>query len=379
MADKAHLGILTQGPAAWNAWRADNARARPDLSYADLSGADLARAHLSGAYLSRTDLRRADLRHADLRGGDLSYANLNGASLNDADLSGAHLDGAHLDGADLSGALLVHTALGRVDLRGVRGLDESHHAGPSTVGIDTLYSSEGDIPETFLRNCGVPDDMIEFAWSISGAIQLYSCFISYAARDEAFARRLYGDLAGAGIRCWLAPEDIKPGDRTWQVIDSQIRIRDKLLLIMSEAAIESAAVEREVAHGLVQEAKRNRQIVFPIYIDGAALRSRKGWVADLRRERNSGDFTAWQDPTAYEARLQRVIDWLNPSGSLAKERGVFDANRSLWFRERPGMAVVIKGRAVRFHPDIATAIKAGEEEFGDDEFFVSDLSDTGLR
>ena len=50
----------------------------------------------------------------------------------------------------------------------VRGLETVHHDGPSTIGIDTLYCSNGQIPEVFLRGAGVPDDMITYSKSLVG-------------------------------------------------------------------------------------------------------------------------------------------------------------------------------------------------------------------
>lgn len=42
-----------------------------------------------------------------------------------------------------------------------KGLETVRHGGPSTIGIDTLYKSRGQIHESFLRNAGVPDRFIE--------------------------------------------------------------------------------------------------------------------------------------------------------------------------------------------------------------------------
>jgi len=106
------------------------------------------------------------------------------------------------------------------------------HFGPSTVGIDTIYKSKGKIPEVFLRGCGVPDDMIGYIGSIAGAIQYFSCFISYSTKDQAFADRLYADLQAKGVRCWFAPHDVKPARKIHEQIDEAIRMHDKLLLIL---------------------------------------------------------------------------------------------------------------------------------------------------
>src|SRR5215204_7777117 len=94
MASKKHVARLKQGVEAWNQWRRENPKIRPNLSRADLI-----RASLRGADLRRTDLGKADLSHADLRGADLSHANL----------SGADLDYANLRGTGLSKSGLTHS------------------------------------------------------------------------------------------------------------------------------------------------------------------------------------------------------------------------------------------------------------------------------
>jgi len=111
MANRQHLAILNQGGAAWNLWRKEHPKVRPDLS---------------------------------------------GAALWRADLSGAHL----------SGAFIGWTTLGNVDLQQVKGLETVEHLGPSTIGIDTIYRSEGHIPEIFLCKAGVPETFIEYTRSL---------------------------------------------------------------------------------------------------------------------------------------------------------------------------------------------------------------------
>jgi hypothetical protein len=64
------------------------------------------------------------------------------------------------------------------------------------------------------------------------AINFYSCFISYSARDQLFAERLHADLQNKGVRCWFAPHDLPIGAKTLDAIDEAIRLRDKLLVIL---------------------------------------------------------------------------------------------------------------------------------------------------
>ena len=106
MANKEHLEILRQGVEVWNKWRKENRDVAPDLREANLSGADL---------------RLAILREADL-----------------------------------SGASVGSTTFGFVDLSLCEGVEAARHRGPSIIGIDTIYRSEGKIPEVFLRGAGAP-------------------------------------------------------------------------------------------------------------------------------------------------------------------------------------------------------------------------------
>jgi hypothetical protein len=119
--------------------------------------ADLSKANLTDATL-RCDLSYASLSHAELNGINLSGANLTNASLNGADLSAANLSHAKLAGVHLGEA----TILADVDLSEAMGLESVQHKGFSSIGLDTLYKSQGRIPTVFLRSVGVPEEVIEW-------------------------------------------------------------------------------------------------------------------------------------------------------------------------------------------------------------------------
>src|SRR5689334_2596293 len=100
MADNEHFELLMRDVDAWNRWRADNPKVKPDLTYAVMRGANLALANLAGAQLREADLVLANLRGADLRHADLSGANLVGARLMGVDLARANICGADLSTAE---------------------------------------------------------------------------------------------------------------------------------------------------------------------------------------------------------------------------------------------------------------------------------------
>jgi uncharacterized protein YjbI with pentapeptide repeats len=296
-----------------------------NLRGADLSGANLREARISQwddgkrlADLGSANLSDADLRGADLRKANLGLANLSKANLSRANLSGANLSGADLKGVDLSraivneadfsNAVIYQTYFVDIDLSNVSGLESIDHRGPSTIGIDTIYRSGGKIPHKFLKDAGVPDIFIEYMGSLTAqAFQYYSCFISYSNNDKDFADRIHADLRNEGVRCWFAHEDLKIGDEIRPAIEKEIRLRDKVLLVLSESSINSEWVKDEVEAAYEEEKLRKKTVLFPIRTDQSVMETEKAWAAKLRRQRNIGDFTNWKDHDSYLQAFKRLL------------------------------------------------------------------------
>lgn len=296
-----------------------------------LVSARLARAVLTGAHLEGANLRGAECWDADLRwstlaGADFTDAKLLRATLAAADLRGvtfvrtnlasANFAGANLSGANLSEAFIADTVFGNNDLSRVGGLDAVRHGGPSTIGVDTIYRSNGNISEPFLRGCGAPDALITYARSlINHPTQFYSCFISYSTRDQEFADRLHADLQANRVRCWFAPHDIKAGKKLQEQIDEAIQIYDRLALILSDASMSSEWVKTEIAHARQKELREQRQVLFPIgLVPFARIREWKCFDADTGkdsareiREYFIPDFSNWKDTDSYQKAFQRLL------------------------------------------------------------------------
>ena len=231
-----------------------------------------------------------------------------------ADLYNADLSGANLIGADLRNALLFETNFGNVDLTGAVGLETCNHYGPSTIDHRTLQRSKS-LPFPFLRGVGLPNNFIEYLPSLlKQAIQHYSCFISYRAKDndEEFAKRLHADLQNKGVRCWFAPHDLPIGEGILEGIDAAIRVRDKVLLILSEHSIRSGWVKDEVNTGFEEERKRGQNVLFPVRLDDTVMTTNEAWAAKLRAK-NIGDFRRWKDHDAYKQSFERVVRDLTKS------------------------------------------------------------------
>jgi TIR domain len=122
-----------------------------------------------------------------------------------------------------------------------------------------------------------------------------------------FADRLHADLQGKGVRCWFAPHDLPIGAKIWDAIDEAIKLRDKLLLILSENSIASDWVEDEVSKAFAEERNRKRLVLFPIRIDETVMATSEPWARKLRDQRNIGDFSKWKEHDAYRKSLERLL------------------------------------------------------------------------
>ncbi len=314
MANEEQLAILRQGVEVWNEWRKKNSVAVIDLSEADLKGQNLIQGMGNGADLSGVNLSGADLSWTDL-----SLVNLNEANLCGANLTSAILVGTLLTGAELGGAKVGCTSFDNVDLSQVSGLETVTHETASSVGIDTIYRSQDNIPEVFLRGCGVPENLITYMRSLTAkAFDFYSCFISHSAKDKRFCERLYADLQAKSVRVWYFPEDAKWGEPVWGEIDRSIKIYDKLIVVCSENSLVSGPVNREIERALNREDKEGKGILFPIRIDEYIFEK---WEHERKADvvrKVVGDFSGWdKDAAKYDKAFDKLLKGLQAeSGKL---------------------------------------------------------------
>lgn len=299
-----------------------------DLSGAYLDHANLSWANLSGAHLRGASLRQANLGMALLTDADLREACLLGARLGDTDLARADLSGAdlrwadlrntNLSGADLSRAKIGWTAFGDIDLSATKGLQSVIHQGPSTIGVDTLYRSQGHIPQSFLRGAGVPDEFITQIPALIASvkpIQFQSCFISYSHQDEEFAKRLHSAMRSENLRVWFAPEEMKGGQKLHEQIFHAIQVHDRLLLVLSMDSMKSGWVTTEIRRAKKVEREENRRKLFPIrLVDFETIQNWECFDADSGkdlaaevREYYIPDFSNWKDHDSFEREFAKLL------------------------------------------------------------------------
>ena len=303
MANPEHVEIVKQGDQAIWEWQYENPNERFDLDEADLSDADLREADLSEASLIGANLLGANLLSANFSGANVRGANVRGAYLNATNFRGANLRDADLCNVVLQHAALSHTALSNAnlsqsivgstsfamsDLSNVRGLETVIHSDRSEVGVHTLKRSRGNIPESFLRGCGMSPWEIEmaklydpelsahdvselvstslFSARTEGPLFIGGVFISYSHADSGLPDKLYERLQEAGASVWLDRHDMVAGDMNRQVL-RELRLRDVVVLILSEASVKSDWVEHELKQARKKEKDEGRDVLCPIAVD----------------------------------------------------------------------------------------------------------------
>ncbi len=93
-----------------------------------------------------------------------------------------------------------------------------------------------------------------------------SVFISYASQDTAVANSIIENLEQHGLKCWLAPRDVRPGTEYADAIVAAINDAKAIVLVLSGSAVASSHGGREVERA----ASKHKQII-AFRIDTAPL------------------------------------------------------------------------------------------------------------
>jgi TolB-like protein/Flp pilus assembly protein TadD len=91
-------------------------------------------------------------------------------------------------------------------------------------------------------------------------------FISYASQDAAVAAALVEALERHGVKCWIAPRDVKAGALYADAIVRAISGAKAFVLVLSESAIASSHVSKEI-----ERASSKKRPIIALRIDAAPL------------------------------------------------------------------------------------------------------------
>jgi TolB-like protein/Flp pilus assembly protein TadD len=138
-------------------------------------------------------------------------------------------------------------------------------------------------------------------------------FISHASQDAAIANTVVQNLEQHGIKCWIAPRDVTPGSQYADEIVGAINDTKVFVLLLSEHAVASAHVGRE----LERAASKRRRIIV-LRTDAAPLtRSFEYFLSESQWI----DVTALGAPAALTKLWQAVGQRLSPSSWVSPGLG----------------------------------------------------------
>src|SRR5437773_10233247 len=75
-------------------------------------------------------------------------------------------------------------------------------------------------------------------------------FISYSHKDQKIAKQLSSRLADAGVKVWLAAEEVLPGENLPLEVGKALQRSDAMVVLLSPDAVESQWVRSEIAFAL---------------------------------------------------------------------------------------------------------------------------------
>lgn len=188
----------------------------------------------------------------------------------------------------------------------------------------------------------------------------HDVFVSYSSKDKPVADFIVASLEGAGIRCWYAPRDIRPGGDWAKEIVAAIKEASVFLLIFSANANRSQRVLDELNLAISREA-----VILPFRIENldpvGAMQlhlSARHWLDAFE--------PSWQDYTdklvkAISAVLEggedELKDIIRPAKRQPAKR---KKSRKLGLVIAATLVVIIGVAAVIFGPGLWKSLQGGE-------------------
>jgi hypothetical protein len=146
----------------------------------------------------------------------------------------------------------------------------------------------------------------------SGA-QTATCSIGYTLADQEYAMLVQASLQAIGASCWLVTHGIPLGIPRPTSSLAFFDRYNRLVLVLSQAALESEEIQEEVETALKMETQRQQQVLFPVYLDEAVLTTSIEWVVRLRENRSFLDGIGWQEEARYQHVFQHLVHALQQS------------------------------------------------------------------
>ena len=115
-------------------------------------------------------------------------------------------------------------------------------------------------------------------------------FISYSHKDKDFVDRLAMQLVRRNVHVWLDRWELSVGDSIIDRVQEAVDGASALLVILSNASVESEWCKKELSAGLLRELEEKRVVVMPVMLEECTVPvfARGKMFADFRTDFDAG-------------------------------------------------------------------------------------------
>lgn len=115
-------------------------------------------------------------------------------------------------------------------------------------------------------------------------------FISYSHKDKEFVDSLAANLVKKGVRVWVDTWELNVGDSIIAKVQKAIQEADALLIVLSQASVQSEWCKKELSSGLIRELEEKRVVVLPVLIEECEIPIflRDKLRADFKADKDKG-------------------------------------------------------------------------------------------
>ena len=192
-------------------------------------------------------------------------------------------------------------------------------------GIDLPFVLQGE--HRFVVDLREPDGVDRLAGIIGARVgelgrrpsrtkRPLTAYVSYARTDLEFVRQLVSDLNEVGISSWLDEPGIGPGSHWRTEVHERLASSDRLIVVLSEAALQSEWVRKELTVASWRQTFTDAPVLFPVVLDDSISTVGGPWREQIR-DIQALDFRQWANPTSYQRSLRRLMQALTASAALA--------------------------------------------------------------
>lgn len=96
-------------------------------------------------------------------------------------------------------------------------------------------------------------------------------FISYSHENKAFVDKLAAHLVKHRARVWVDYWELNVGDSIVERVQDAIKESSALIVVLSQAAVESQWCKKELSAGLIRELEEKRVVVLPVLMEDCEI------------------------------------------------------------------------------------------------------------